>query len=227
MNDMNDARLNPRLIVIALLMALLAGAKVSRAAQDDEMQLRGDLEEEDRVPTAARRAATWRPSREGSAEPWYLSVAPGIAFFSGDDVDADPGFFVEARLSRDLTEDVYVVGAYLFTGAGTETPDPLGGSDDSETHYLHVPTIGVGLRAELNPEIHLFIEPRIGAVLTDDGDAGPAGGAAAGVTIELDPGISVIVGFTGLVTDTTLETDAGDADLDAIWLVGVGLMFEF
>lgn len=227
-------------VPLCALTALLACVPQARA-QDDETELRVRLEPDDRaardeqaarndrVPTGARRAREWRPTPEGaSADAWHFSAGAGLAFFSGDDaVSDDPGFSVEVKASRDLTADLYVVGSYFVGFADSEFTDPFDGTEESDSHVLHVPTIGIGVRFEATPEIRFFLEPKLGALLSSDADAAPVGGATAGVDIELDPGLAVRVSFTGLVTDTELQTDAGDADLDGIWSVGVGLVFEF
>lgn len=212
------------------LLSLLAGlAPRARAADDGGQDLRPSYDRDDDVPTGARRAAEWEPSREGAGgEPWHFGAAFGVAFFSGDSaVDGDAGFLAELRASRDLTEYIYFVGSYALAFARTDVIDPLNGSSDRDTAVLHVPTVGIGFRAEVTPEIRLFVEPKIGALFGGDADAAPVGGATAGIDIELDPGIAIRVGFTGLLTDTSIETSAGDADLTGIWSIGIGLVFEF
>lgn len=119
------------------------------------------------------------------------------------------------------------MGSYALAFARTDVTDPLDGSSDRDTAVLNVPTVGIGLRAEVSPEIRLFVEPKLGALFGGDADAAPVGGASAGIDIALDPGIAIRVGFTGLLTDTSIETSAGDADLTGIWSVGIGLVFEF
>jgi hypothetical protein len=210
-----------------VLCAFVLPAVAARAAGDGEIGLQ-TVRDDDRVPTGARRAAEWDPSPEGVAgAPWEFSVSAGLAFFSGDDAfDDQPGFAAELRASHDLTGDFYVVGSYLLGFARTEVTDEDDGSLDRDTHVLNVPTVGVGFRAELTPQIDLFVEPKLGAVITGD-DVGPAGGASAGIDIGLDAGICVRLGLTGLLTRTTVDTSAGDADLNGIWSVGVGLVFEF
>lgn len=190
----------------------------------------GPYERNDRVPTGARRAREWRPTREGlSADAWHFSAGAGLAFFSGDDaVSDDPGFAAELKVSRDLSGDLYVVGSYLLGFAESEFTDPVDGTEESDSHVLHVPTIGLGVRFEATPEIRFFLEPKLGALFGSDADAAPVGGATAGVDIELDPGIAVRVAFTGLATDTELEIDdEEEADLNGIWSLAVGLVFEF
>jgi hypothetical protein len=226
MTDTRFRRLK-RLISVCVLSALLfpTAAAADRGAVGLQ-RVRDD--DDERVPTGARRAAEWEPSREGVAgRPWEFSVSAGLAFFSGDDAfDDQPGFAIDLRAAHDLTGDFYVVGSYLLAFARTDVIDELDGSNDRDTKVLHVPTVGVGFRAEVTPEIQLFVEPKLGAVITSD-DVGPAGGASAGVDFEVDPGIAVRVGFTGLLTDSRVDTSAGDADLNGIWSVGVGLVFEF
>jgi hypothetical protein len=213
----------PRPTIVTLLLAvttLLASAPTARAQT---------YVDEDNVPTGARRAAEWKPSPEGlNSDAWYFSASAGFCWFNGDDgVDGDAGFSLEARVARELSSDFYAVGSYLLAFAPTDVVDPTDGSDHTDTSVLNIPTIGIGYRWVIKPEIHLFIEPRLGAVFGGDVDIAPVGGAAAGVQIQLDPGIWVHATFTGLLTDATIETRHVDTDLDAIWSVGVGLTFEF
>lgn len=180
------------------------------------------------MPTAARRAAEWKPSPEGSrSDAWFFSGTAGIAWFSGDDaVDGEPGFTIEARAARELTSGFYVVGSYILGVAQTQVTD-LAGDIHDDSHLFHIPSIGVGFRAEVTPEIHLFVEPRVGGIFGGDVDAGPVAGASAGAEFELDPGLLIHVRFSGLFAETSLQTPAGDADLDGIFSVGVGLTWEF
>jgi hypothetical protein len=186
-------------------------------------------QDEDRVPTGVRRAAEWHPSPEGlNSDSWFFSGSAGIALFSGSDaVDGQAGFAAELRAAREISGDFYVVGSYLLAVPRTEVTDPLSGSTDRESHALHALTIGLGYRAEITPEIHLFVEPRIGGLFGTDVDAAPIGGASAGIEIDLRPGLAVNVRFTGLFTDTQMDTRVGDVHLNGIWSVGVGLTFEF
>ena len=246
MTETSPAKAARWVVPLCALTALLAPVPQARAQDDDETELRVRLEPEDRntrgtlddrdarnrdrVPTGARRAREWRPTPGGaSADAWHFSAGAGLAFFSGDDaVSDDPGFALELKASRDLTADLYVVGSYLLGFAESEFTDPVDGTEESDSHLLHVPTIGLGVRLEATPEIGFFLEPKIGALFSSDADAAPVGGATVGTDIELDPGIAVRVSFTGLVTDTELEVDDdAEADLNGIWSVGVGLVFEF
>jgi hypothetical protein len=204
-----------------LVAVLFSSAGVSRA-QDM-------YDREDDVPTGARRAANWHPTPEGVAgEPWQVSGSVGVGYFTGDRAVRDnAGFTAELRVSHDLADSFYIVGSYLLGFARTEVTDPDDGSTDRDTAVLNVPTIGLGFRGEVTPGIHLFIEPRLGLLFGGDADTAPAGGAAAGVDIQLNPGIDVRVAFTGLLTDSDIDTSAGDAHLSGIWSVGVGLVFEF
>jgi hypothetical protein len=180
------------------------------------------------VPTGARRAAEWRPSPEGSrSDSWFLSGTAGIAYFSGDNaVDDEPGFVFEARAARELTSGFYVVGSYILGFAQTEVTD-INGDTHDDTHTFHIPSVGVGFRADVTPNIYLFVEPRVGGIFGDDVDAGPVAGASAGAEFELSPGLLVHIRLTGLFAETSLQTPAGDADLDGIFSVGVGLTWEF
>lgn len=210
---------------IVVLGVILFTALSARAQEDDGFDGPGDRDR--RVPTAARRANEWRGSSDPSGgAAWHFSAGGGVAFFSGDDaVDGEAGFAAEVKLAREMTGDFYVVGSYLVAVAQSELPDPDGGTDQDD-HILHVPTIGIGLRVEATPSVTLFVEPKVGVVF-GDADAGPAAGATAGVDFEIQPGLDLRVGFTALFTDATLDTDAGDADLNGIFSVGVGLVFEF
>jgi hypothetical protein len=217
--------------LLCVVLVFLAGpARAAQDNRDEDAGFNGRGEggrDGDRVPTAARRAAEWRGSSDPSGgDAWYFSAGAGVAWFSGDAaVDGDPGFSAQLRLAREMTGDLYVVGSYLVAVATTETPDPNGGIDRGD-HVLHVPTIGIGVRLEATPAVGIFIEPQVGAIF-GDADAGPVGGATAGVLFEIQPGLNLRVGFTGLFTDSTLDTPAGNADLNGIFSVGVGLVFEF
>ena len=175
-----------------------------------------------RTPTGARRAAEWRPTREGlDSNPVYFSATVGLGFFSGDEAIDDVGFTAELHGSGEITGGLYFAGSYLLAFVQTE-----GFFGEDDTHFLHAPTVGLGYRAEIMPEIHLFIEPRIG-VLFGGEDAAPIGGAAAGAEFQLNPGLLLHARFTGLLTDAEVDTGTFNADLDAIWSVGVGVTFEF
>ena len=50
---------------------------------------------------------------------------------------------------------------------------------------------------------------------------------AVRVDIQLDPGILVRANFTALAVGAGVDTDAGDAELNALYSVGIGLVFEF
>lgn len=182
-------------------------------------------DDDDHTPTGARRAAEWRPSREGlDTHPIDLSATAGIAFFSGGEaVEGDAGFSLELRADGEITGGLYAVGSYLLAVARTDT-DSFG--DDTETTFLHAPTVGIGYRAEITPEIRLFIEPRIGILLGAE-DVAPIGGAAAGAEFQVQPGFLVHARFTGLFTAAEIDAGDFDADLNAIWSIGVGVTFEF
>jgi len=214
------------LFAACVLWAIVLPTAAAPAGEGGEMGFQTVREEGEDVPTGARRAAEWEPSREGLVgEPWDFAVLAGFTFISGDDAFDDAGFAAELKLSRDLASDFYVAGSYLLAFVSTDVTDPDGSAVD-ETHTLHVPTLGVGYRAELSPEIHLFIEPKLGALITGD-DVGPVGGFSTGVDIQVDPGILVRANFTALAVDAGVDTDAGDADLNALYSVGIGLVFEF
>src|SRR5205085_3055221 len=141
---------------IAVVCVVVGLMSASRAMAQDE----------DRVPTAARRAAEWHPSREGlNSEAWWVSGTAGVAWFSGDGaVNGEAGFTAELRAAREIANNFYVVGSYLLAVPRTQVTDPVSGSTDRESHAVHVPTIGIGYRAEITPELHLFVEPRIGGI---------------------------------------------------------------
>jgi len=220
MTDATPRRRCDATLVWCALAALLIVAPRSRAQSVDDA---------DRVPTGAVRAAQWKPTQEGIVGlPWSVSASAGFAWFSGSDaVDGQPGFAAELRAARDLSSDnIYVAGSYLLVIGQTEVTNPNTGSRDDQSHVLNVPTIALGFRTDVTPSIHLFIEPKLGVVF-GDADTAPVGGASAGAEFDLQPGMSFRVNFTGLATRSSIHTSAGDADLDAIWSVGVGLAFEF
>jgi hypothetical protein len=182
----------------------------------------------DDVPTGARRAAEWKPTREGLVgTPWTFAADVGVAFYSGDDAIDNAGFSAEARLTREIASDFYAVGSYFLGFIATDVTDPDTGRGDRDTHVVNVPTLGLGWRGEVSPEIHLFVEPRVGVLFGNGMDTAPAAGLGAGVDIQIEPGFNFHVAFTGLATDTEFSTRTGDAHLSAIWAVGVGLAFEF
>ena len=137
---------NPRTVqvlsVVTVIVMLLAFGSTSFAQEGGG---------EDRVPTGAVRAAEWKPSHEGLVgQPWDFAVLAGFAFFSADDAFDEAGFAAELKLSHDLASDFYVAGSYLLAFVSTDVVDPGDGSSVDETHTLHVPTVGVGYRAELS-----------------------------------------------------------------------------
>ena len=211
-------------IAAALGAALFASTALAQRGPDDAAAA-----DEREIPTAARRAHEWSPDPDATGgPPWFASASPLIVFFSGDDeVDTDPGFGAQFRVGRELVSNFYVVGSYLVAVAEAEAADEFGDSSDEEDFVLHIPTIGVGVRAGFTPEIYGFIEPSIGGVFGSDVDAGVVVGASTGVEIQLQPGFAVRVSFSGMFTDSSFDTDAGDVDLDAVWSVGVGLAFQF
>ena len=210
-------------IAAALGAALFASTALAQPGTD------GVAADDREVPTAARRAHEWKPDPGATGgPPWFASASPAIVFFSGDDaVDTDGGFGAQFRVGRELVPNSYVVGSYLVAFAEAEAADDFDGSSDEEDFVLHIPTIGVGVRADFTPEIYGFIEPCIGGVFGSDVDAGAVVGASTGVEIALQPGFAVRVSFSGLFTDSSFDTEAGDADLDAVWSVGVGFAFQF
>jgi len=206
---------------LTLLTILVAAAAPARAEETYER-------DPDDVPTGARRAANWHPTREGIVgTPWTFAADVGVAFYSGDDAIDNAGFSAEARLTREVASDFYAVGSYFLGFIATDVTDPDTGRSDRDTHVLNIPTIGLGYRGEVSPEIHLFIEPRVGVLFGNGMDTAPAAGLGAGVDIQIEPGFNFHVAFTGLATDSDFSTRAGDAHLSAIWAVGVGLAFEF
>lgn len=199
---------------------------VARAAFEDPSDRPAGYREDD-VPTAARRAARWHPAPGSSdAGAWFASASVGPAWFSGDRIDEGPDFFAQFRFGRELTREVYLVGSYGigFVTTDVRTPD---GSRDEETHDLHAVTGGFGVRLELAPEFEVFVEPRVGMVFGSDAHLGPAGGGTAGLSLQAAEGLYLRLELTGLVADTSLDTRGRNADLDALWSVGLGLQFEF
>jgi hypothetical protein len=203
------------LLATVLTSARSAGAQAYERDPDD-------------VPTGARRAAEWKPTREGLVgTPWTFAADVGVAFYSGDDAIDNAGISAEARLTREIASDFYAVGSYFLGFIATDVTDPDTGRGDRDTHVVNVPTLGLGWRGEVSPEIHLFVEPRVGVLFGNGMDTAPAAGLGAGVDIQIEPGFNFHVAFTGLATDTDFSTRAGDAHLSAIWAVGVGLAWEF
>lgn len=180
----------------------------------------------DDVPTAFRRAAAWHPGPAADVHPWFFTVTGGPAWFGGDDLASTPGGAVQLSLAKSFTEHVYLVGSYWFGMMETETPVEGGGKDE-RWHDLHALTGGFGVRFDVSRDFSLFAEPRIGVIVGSDADVGPVGGVTAGLAYEIDTGITLRVEFTGLVTDTSLDTRGRDANLETIGQVAVGLQFEF
>ena len=221
MTTTDKPRISPArsLLLLVLAVTLVPASAVCAQAYERDP---------DEVPTGARRAAEWKPTREGLVgTPWTISGNAGVAFYSGDDAIDNAGFSAEVRLTREVASDFYAVGSYFLGFIATDVTDPDTGRGDRDTHVLNVPTFGIGFRGEISPEIHLFIEPRIGVLFGNGMDTAPAGGLGAGVDIQIQPGFDVHVAFTGLATDTDFSTRTGDAHLSAIWAVGVGLAWEF
>jgi hypothetical protein len=78
----------------------------------------------------------------------------------------------------------------------------------------------------VTPEVRLFVEPRVG-VLFGDADTGPVGGVAGGLELAVTEGIGLRFEALGLVTDSTLDTAFGDADVDSLAAFTMGIVFEF
>ncbi|HZN65446.1 MAG TPA: hypothetical protein VFB66_09095 [Tepidisphaeraceae bacterium] len=204
--------LAPVLLVIAMTSAAFA-----QAGDDEpgEPLRRTTTDTFDRPPDI--RANEW---------PWEISASAGAAWVGDEDVDGSLNFAGQLRLGKYVGNNVSVVGSYLFALAETEIEPPGGGPVESSDHNLHVGMIGVCMRLDLTPEMRLFIEPRIG-VIFGDADTGPAGGAAGGLELEVTDNIFLRFEALGLLADSTIDTDAGDADVDGIAAFTLGIVFEF
>ena len=168
-------------------------------------------------PASAARANEW---------PWEVSVSAGAAWVGGDDLSDSMDFAAQLRLGKQLSNEVYVAGSYLFAIAETQFESPLGGPDETEDHDLHIASLGVGLRLEVTEEILFFVEPRIG-VIFGDADTGPVAGFAGGVELAVTEGVALRFEVLGLAADTSLDTAFGDADVDSVAAFTLGVTFEF
>lgn len=159
--------------------------------------------------------------------PWYGGVSAGPAWFGGDGLADSTDFAAEARVARDLTDNIYLLGSYTFAIVESEGDAALGGSGDEERHDLHIFTLGVGFRADVTPEVKLFIEPRAGLLFGSDADAAPVGALTGGVDVSVTEGIALRFAVTGLLTDSAISRDGPDANLESGVYATLGVTFEF
>jgi hypothetical protein len=166
------------------------------------------------------------PSIASNDWPWEVSASAGAAWVGGDDLAGSLDMAAQLRLAKYLSDHVYLSGSYLFALTETEFEPLGGGPEETDDHDLHVATVGVGFRFEVTPDVRLFVEPRIG-VLFGDADTAPAGGVAGGLELEVTEGIALRFEALGLVTDSSIDTDAGEADIDSVAAFTMGVVFEF
>jgi hypothetical protein len=217
-------------VLTALGLALAAASGGATYAQEsDSRPTTGEREwaYPSRGPSRAeaRAANANRPGWDPYS--WYASVSAGPAWFNGDGLSDSADFAAEGRLAHDLTDEVYLVGAYTFALTETEGDDGLGGSTDEDTVDLHIFSFGVGFRLEATPEVHFFIEPRAGVLFGSDADAAPVGLLSGGVELAVTEGIAVRFAVTGLITDSDINTEGPDANLDSGVMGTLGIAFEF
>jgi hypothetical protein len=158
---------------------------------------------------------------------WYGSVSAGPAWFGGSEMSDSVDFSIEGRIARDLSDDVYLVGSYTFALAETKPADVPGASSEEEKHDLHMLAVGFGLRLEPAPDLQFFLEPRVGLLVGSDADAAPVGILSAGVELSVTEGIAVRFAVTGFVTDSDIERDGPDANLDSGVMGTLGISFAF
>jgi len=156
---------------------------------------------------------------------WYASISAGPAWFDGDGLSGSADFAAEARVARELSDEVYLLGSYTF--ALVESDGASAGSGDDETHDLHVLALGVGFRFEATPEVQFFVEPRVGVLFGSDADAAPVGMLSGGVEVSVTEGIAVRFAITALVTDSDISREGQDAKVDSGVMGMLGVSFEF
>jgi hypothetical protein len=156
--------------------------------------------------------------------PWHWSVAAGPAWFNGDNLADSPAFAVEARVAKDLTDEVYVVGSYNFAYVESN----LGANSflSSEWHDVNALAFGVGFRFDLSQKVQFFVEPRAGVMFGSDADAAPVGMLSAGLEAAVAEGIAVRFTITGLVTDSDINRRGSDAKNDSAIMGTFGVAFE-
>ena len=221
----------------AALLRTLLGVALALAVLGDAPALgqERDAAEPDAAPaTTAQRQGTSDtrgPARttdpgQSVVRPWYFTATAGPAWFGGDDVSDATSFAGQVRLARDLSDEAYLVGSYLFAMPETET-DTAGGGTDEDSHDLHAFTFGAGLRGDVTQEVQLFIEPRAGVLFGSDIDAAFAFTLAGGVDFRVTEGVAVRFEVTGLLTDAEIDTGGADANLESGFLASFGVSFEF
>ena len=214
--------------VVAAIVGVLALAAPARGQEgDDATTTPRDWAYPSRGPGPGQGQHT-DPNRSWwDTGSWYASVSAGPAWFGGDDMSDSVDFAVEGRVARDLSDEVYLVGSYTFAIAETQASDVPGASDDEEKHDLHILAAGFGVRFDLSRDAQLFIEPRAGVLFGSDSDAAPVGLLSGGVDLIVTEGIVVRFAVTGFVTDSDIDRNGPDANLETGVMGTLGIAFEF
>jgi hypothetical protein len=216
------------------LVLIVVGAAPARAG--------GYLTQDDAADGGARTTAdrAWtydtRGPNQSAAEkpgtqwwetgPWFMVVSAGPAWFDGDDMANSVTFAGQVRVGRELSRSAYLFGSYLFALPETHITGP-GGNSDFDSHDLHAVTFGGGVQAVLSPEFRLYLEPHLGVLFGSDIDAAPVGALTGGFALYATDYVAMRFEVTGLVTDATIDTSAGDAEIDTGVIVSFGVLFEF
>jgi hypothetical protein len=211
--------------VLAGAVPARAGAPIDRDSDEGRTTAERGWTYDTRGPN--RSAANQRGGQWWENGPWFVALGAGPAWFGGDDLGDSVSFAAQARVGREITDEVYVVGSYLLAFPETDVTDPASGSTADDRHDLHAVTFGVGFQGEVTPEVRLFVEPRAGVAFGSDIDAAPVGAVTAGVALYPTEGIAVRFEVTGLVTDADVDTDAGDAKVKTGVVGTFGVSFEF
>jgi hypothetical protein len=216
------------LAIVAAAAALTCGSAVRAQAPDDTTTTNArDWNYPPQGPTRSQARAAGADEHWWENGPWSVAASFGPAWFAGDGISSTTDFAAEARLARDLSHDVYLLGSYTFLLAETKVTDPATGSSDEEDHDLHAISFGAGFRLDVTDEVQLFIEPKAGVLFGGDTDPAPVGMLSAGLEVLAAEGVRVRVAVTGLVTDADISTKGRDANLDSGVFGSVGIVFEF
>jgi hypothetical protein len=221
------SRLSPALLtaIVGVFVSSSAGAARAQDSDSGATTAERNWEYPSRGPSRSEARAA-DPNRSGwDPYPWHWSVAAGPAWFNGDNLSDTPAFAVEARLAKDLTDEVYLVGSYDFALVESE----LGSNSflSSEWHDVHALAFGVGFGFDLTPEVQFFVEPRAGVLFGSDADVAPVVLLSAGLEASVTEVIAVRFAITGLVTDTDINRDNADAHIDSGIMGTFGIAFEF
>lgn len=224
-----------RLGVASMFVLIALGAVPARAA---ELAVQDDGAADGGSRTTADRAWTYDtrgPSQSGAVKPgtqwwetgpWFVIVSAGPAWFDGDDLDNSVSFAAQVRVARELSRNAYIVGGYLFALPETDVTNASGASNH-DRHDLHAVTIGAGMQGDVSPDFRLYVEPHIGVLFGSDIDAAAVGSVTAGVAFFATDQLAMRFEITGLVTDATIDTNAGDARIKAGIVGSFGISFEF